>query len=67
MIGELLEVVAEIGTWLMSWRVFLWIVLVSLVIFAIYRMARGSSVPPVTIVCIVGIAAGLVWDWRSRR
>ena len=67
MIGELLEVIAEVGTWLMSWRVFLWIVLVFLIGFAVYRIIDGSTVPPVIIIGIVGVAAGLVWDWRSRR
>ena len=66
MIGELLEVVAQIGTWLMSCRVFLWIVLVSLVVLALYRVVRSLSVPPVIIVGIVGTGAALVWDWRSR-
>jgi hypothetical protein len=67
MIGELLEMIAEIGTWFMPWRGFLWIVLVSLIIFTVYRLVRGSSVPIAVVIGTVGIAGGLAWDWRSRR
>ena len=67
MIGELLEVIAEIGTWFMPWRVFLWIIFVCLILFTVHRLVYGLSVPPAVIIGTAGIAAGLAWDWRSRR
>jgi uncharacterized membrane protein YdfJ with MMPL/SSD domain len=67
MIGEILEMIAEIGTWVMPWRAFLWTVLISLILFTVFRLVRGSSVPLAVIIGTVGIAAGLVWDWRRGR
>jgi uncharacterized MnhB-related membrane protein len=66
-IGELLGAIAEVVTSVASWRMFLWIILVVLIILAVHLIVRGSSVPPVIIIGMVGIAAGLLWDWRSRR
>ena len=67
MIGELLEVIAEIGTWFMSWRAFLWIVLVFLIIVALYRALNGASLPPAVLFGIVGVAGVLILDWCHRR
>jgi hypothetical protein len=67
MIELLLEILVELGTVLVSWRFYLCVTIVAIVIAAIHWWMPDSPLRfalQVTTVAI-GVVWGVVWEWRA--